>query len=215
MNSAPGLTLIATSRIPAPGSPRRASEPARIAIVSDSKGTTCSLTIPNGQFAAPGDQFAQQEQRGSAVLSAASLKHVRTDFHTLTGAVATSTLQGEAYDEQAFQYFLGLERKRSNRNGNAVALLLVKLARDPQQGEEIPDSVATRIFSALWLSLREVDFAGWYREKRIVGAVLVAGAGTGSDGGWQRVRERVAKLLADRLPPLVAGRLHVRMVEFR
>src|SRR4029453_4452403 len=75
---------------------------------------------------------------------------------------------GQAYNEEAFRYFLEIERKRSEASGRPLLLLLVDLVS--QSGFDaapgIDHTTADRVLSALALSLRETDFVGWHLEGR-------------------------------------------------
>src|SRR5580765_6227311 len=78
---------------------------------------------------------------------------------------------GEAYNEEAFQYLLSVERKRFERSNQPLFLMLVEL--DSQRGQASMDApVAAKVFAGLGDLLRETDMIGWYREGRVVGALL-------------------------------------------
>jgi hypothetical protein len=91
------------------------------------------------------------------------------DLHA--GAIALDE-RNEVYNEETFQYFLGIEQKRSARSKRPVLLLLLSLTDQAGIETSIDASVAARLFSALWQCLRETDFVGWHREGRVAGAVL-------------------------------------------
>ena len=122
---------------------------------------------------------------------------------------------GQAYNEEAFRYFLAIERKRSERSGRSFVLLLVNLKQEPGRRARIDPTVARELFSGLWASLRETDFIGWYREERVAGAVLVEF----QDGPRREVSrmivQRVSAVLCERLSSNVAHRLQVRAREER
>jgi hypothetical protein len=122
---------------------------------------------------------------------------------------------GQAYNEEAFRYFLANERKRSERSGRPFVLLLVNLKQEPGRGAGIDPTVARELFSGLWASLRETDFIGWYREERIAGALLLEF----QDGIWRDVSsmivQRVTAGIRERLSTNVALRLQVRAREER
>jgi hypothetical protein len=66
------------------------------------------------------------------------------------------------------------------------------------------------VFSALWLSVRETDFIGWYREPRLVGAVLTPRS-DGLEANLSRhACDRIIRSMAERLPRHAAARLHAR-----
>src|SRR5712691_8453217 len=97
---------------------------------------------------------------------------MREDSDRSARGVALDSQLGQAYDEEAFLYFLAMERKRSERSGSPFLLVLVDLKEEPGASVRIARAVSARIFSCLWLCLRESDVAVWYREARVAGAVL-------------------------------------------
>ena len=121
---------------------------------------------------------------------------------------------GQAYDQEAFRYFLALERSRSARSNRPFLLLLVGIRRRTDRSirrRRIDPALAGRLFSALWLCIRETDFIGWYREERLAGAVLTQRADGSEAGKPRQARERVIRAMAERLPKDVVDRLHVRV----
>ena len=125
--------------------------------------------------------------------------------------VAFASRRGHAYNEEAFQYLLELERKRAERSGRPFLLLLVH--RDPpaQGGVHMDRVVALRLFSALWSCLRETDVVGWYREHRVAGVLLTGLEDRqGTDVG-RFVSERIGGVLDDVFPSGIAHRLQVRV----
>jgi hypothetical protein len=72
--------------------------------------------------------------------------------------------------------------------------------------------VAANLLQGLGLCVREVDFIGWYRGWRVAGAVLAQGVDEPGVDASRRIVERVTRVLSERLPGSVAGRLRVRVV---
>jgi hypothetical protein len=122
---------------------------------------------------------------------------------------------GTAYGEDAFRYFLAIERARADRSNRPLRLLLVNLEAGSGQTVRIDTMVGPRIFAALRLAVRETDFIGWYREDRVAAAVLcertTAARAEVSEGLLQRVRQ----LFHKRMPSGVARRLELRVVQVR
>ncbi len=117
---------------------------------------------------------------------------------------------GHAYNEEAFRYLLAIEQKRADSSGRPFLLVLVDLKEEPGQSSRFAPEVASRLFSGLWLCLRETDFIGWYRERHVAGAVL-AEIPTGPRTTVTRLLgQRVGETLRKRLPSDVARRLQVR-----
>jgi len=130
-------------------------------------------------------------------------------------AVSLEGRLGQAYNEDAFRYFLEIERKRAARAHRPVLLLLLDLRDQPATGPRIDPTLATRLFSSLWRCLRETDVVGWYREERVAGAVLTQ-VDDGPRSEVTRVtRERVRTALCQDLSADVARRLRVRVYQLR
>ncbi len=127
--------------------------------------------------------------------------------------VALESRLGQAYDEETFLRFLATERKRSERSGSPFLLLLVDLNEEPGVSVRIAPEVSDRLFSRLWLCVRETDIVGWYREERVAGALLTQiTSGTVSDV-CRTVSERVADELRRGLPADVARRVQHRVYQ--
>lgn len=120
-----------------------------------------------------------------------------------------------AYSEEAFRYFLSLERKRAECSGRSLLLLLVDVKTHPEGSARLSPSVSARLFAALGHTVRDVDFIGWYRDGRVAGAVLTQGADAPASGVSDRIRERVTEVLSDCLPAQIANRLQVRVLHAR
>jgi len=118
---------------------------------------------------------------------------------------------GQAYNEDAFWYFLEIERKRVDLANRWFVLLMIDLkSSTPAESEpEIDIATAHILFSALGSSLRETDFIGWLREGRVVGAVLTQGSAA-DPGGSELVAQRVIATVSRELPHTLSSRLQVR-----
>jgi hypothetical protein len=122
---------------------------------------------------------------------------------------------GHNYNEKAFRYFLAVEKMRAVRARRSFLLLLVSLKGDPRSTHVIPPAVAAGIFSGLWSGVREADFVGWFRDGRVAGAVLTQGAQTVSGEVVAEIAQRINEILCQRVPPDVARRLQVRVLQLR
>ena len=122
--------------------------------------------------------------------------------------------QGAAYNEEAFRYLLLLERKRAERSGRPLVLLLVGLKRDGLSVKLTPE-MGRLLFSVLSVTLREVDFAGWYREDHVVGAVLTQGTDYQPRSHSERIDQRLVRAFAERLPAPVSALLQIRLLHAR
>jgi hypothetical protein len=122
---------------------------------------------------------------------------------------------GQAYNEEAFRYFLQLERKRAARARRPVLLLLLDL-REPSQRVPIDPALASKLFDCLCGCLRETDVVGWYREDRVAAAVLTQVDGVGlPPEATAVIRQRVGSALRECLSADVARNLRVRVYQLR
>lgn len=119
---------------------------------------------------------------------------------------------GRAYNEEAFQYFLEIERKRSELSNRPFLLMLVDF-KHPGIHPRIDAVTVDKLFSMLSLCLRETDFIGWYREGRVAGAVLTQHGETEGDDLSDVVRRRIGGALRQRLPADPARLLQVRVYQ--
>ena len=119
---------------------------------------------------------------------------------------------GRAYNEEAFRYFLANERSRAERSDRPFLLLLVDLKKQPGASARFDVAVAEKLFTGVGRCLRETDFVGWYRERRLAGAVLTQ-LSDASEVDLCVVRERAGTALAKSLPPDIFNRLQVRVFQ--
>src|SRR5712691_4298803 len=129
--------------------------------------------------------------------------------------VALEGRLGQAYNEEAFRYFLEIERKRAARLGRPCLLLLVGLKGQAKPGVRIAPVTAAKLFSSLWLSLRETDVIGWYREDRVAAAVLNQLEDGPQSDVSDLIRQRVTGALCKSLSSDIARRLRVRVFQLR
>jgi hypothetical protein len=135
---------------------------------------------------------------------------MQLDFDRSSSRIALTGRLGQAYDEETFLYFLEIERKRLERSGSPLLLLLGDLSDERGTSAQLEPAIASRLFSGLWFCLRDSDFTGWYRHGRVAGAVLTQLAHEASTDVTQMICQRVTGELAQRLPPDVAHQLRVR-----
>jgi len=121
---------------------------------------------------------------------------------------------GQAYNEQAFRYCLEIERKRAARAKRPVLLLLLNLKK-PRPDTRIDSALASRVFHCLWPSLRETDVVGWYREERMIGAVLTGADGECPPEVTKGIQQRIGEALSTGLMPDVARQFRVRVYRCR
>ena len=120
---------------------------------------------------------------------------------------------GEAYNEEAFRYLLAVERSRFEHSGRPFVLLLVHLSQRSGHSRRFDSALGNKVFAGLARSLRETDVIGWYRQERVVGALLTHLEDALIADVSRQLAERVARTLKDDVPEPVAGRLKVRLYE--
>jgi len=120
---------------------------------------------------------------------------------------------GREYDEEAFRYFLAVERARADRANRPLQLLIAALEPVPGKPAPISRATAARLFAGLRLSLRETDIVGWYRQDRVAGAVLSEHADRPGRVVETVIRERVGNALRRRLPSGAARSLQVDIIQ--
>ena len=148
-------------------------------------------------------------------LLAQTRSHVSTANRLKSGESVSVVLEGragDAYNEEAFRHFLEVERTRASRSQRTFLLLLVSLRSSSPDGNEVSRSAAGPLFYGLRECVREIDFIGWYRDRKVAGAVLTQGLDLPGDARM-RIVQRVHVLLSRRLPAQTADRLRVRVVQ--
>jgi len=130
------------------------------------------------------------------------------DFTAHQGGVA-----GRAHNEAAFRHFLGIELRRADRSGHCLLLVLVAVRDSTGRNTRLAPLAASKVFSALGTSVREVDFVGWFKEGRIAAAALVQRA-TPTSEIQQQIAGRVMKTL-QREHFTSSGVARVRVVPLR
>ena len=80
--------------------------------------------------------------------------------------------ESDAYNQEVFRHILATESKRSERSGRFCLILLVYGTDAQGRIVKMNSHVAKTVIAASSRSFRETDYIGWYRDGRIVGAVL-------------------------------------------
>jgi len=131
--------------------------------------------------------------------------------HGLHGSFRTAyTTVERMYSEQAFQYLLASESKRSERSGYSLHILLIYSTNKQGLIVQMDRNMADTVVTALFRTLRETDYIGWYREGRIVGGVLTV---LGQDSTVEvsvRVQQRVMEILGVDVSVEKNSRLQIR-----
>jgi len=97
------------------------------------------------------------------------------------------------YNEQIFRCLLNSESKRSERSGRSFKILLIYSTDKQGLIVQMHRDVVDTVVKALFRSLRETDFIGWYLKGRIVGGVLTV---LGQDSAMEMSR-RIQQCLMD------------------
>lgn len=119
----------------------------------------------------------------------------------------------EVYNEKAFRYLLASESKRSERSGYSFTILIIYST--DKQGLIVPmdRDVADTVVKALFCSLRETDYIGWYLEGRIVGAVLTVLGQDSAVKAASLIRQRVMDILRVDVSVEENSRLQIRVCQ--
>ena len=118
------------------------------------------------------------------------------------------------YGEDVFHELLAIERERAEHLHRDALVVLASLRPTAATTRPLSTVLATRMFSGLSACVREIDFIGWYRRDRIVGAVLAQGTSQAPEVP-KRVRDRVRQGLCLTLPSRVHAELQLQVVPLR
>lgn len=80
----------------------------------------------------------------------------------------TITRESHLVEETNFLFAVAQERKRSERSGKPFLLLLLSGNYDGRKG----DNAVSKVVSALGVSTRDTDVAGWYEDKTTIGIIF-------------------------------------------
>lgn len=134
------------------------------------------------------------------------------DLDSQSSALGVDVALGH-YNEDAFRYFLDIERKRAELSGRPFLLLLIDLKKVSGVDAAIEGQTAQSISAALAACVRDTDFLGWYRQGRVVGAVLTQHGEANSAGMTELVTGRVDSALRGTLPRETSERLQLRVYQ--
>lgn len=133
--------------------------------------------------------------------------HLRRIWEVADRTRRPSRSTNEIYEEPAFRHFLGLERRRAERRGQSLLLLLVEITSSTDH--HAATAHERPVFQVLETCVRETDFLGWYQTARIAGAVLLQGDTAPTPAFCRAMGNRVTALLKARLPGDVATEVRV------
>lgn len=117
------------------------------------------------------------------------------------------------YNEQAFRYLLSSESKRSKLSGHSFTTLLIYSTDKQGLIVQMDRDVADTVVKALFRSLRETDYIGWYREGYIVGGVLTVLEQDSAVEVSGRLQQRVMDILPAGVSAEENSRLRIRVCQ--
>ena len=115
------------------------------------------------------------------------------------GLVHVDGLPARVYNEAAFRYFLGVERRRAERTRHHLLLVLVSARKHLRTRPRLAPQAAQSVLWVLGACLREVDLVGWYRDG-VVAAALLPIIGVATPNTRQALAARVTDVLKRNLP---------------
>jgi hypothetical protein len=113
-----------------------------------------------------------EELAGSSVVR--KVRAAWAEIDRLLSPAVRNLQQFQVYDEDAFQYLLTNECKRSERSGHSFKVLLAYFTMPDGSTRRMESTVAHRLLMGLSQNLRETDYVGWYCDGHIIGGVLTA-----------------------------------------
>ena len=117
------------------------------------------------------------------------------------------------YNEEAFRYLLASESKRSVRSGYSFNILLIYSIDKQGLIMHMDRDVIDTVVEALFRTVRETDYIGWYLEGRIVGGVLTV---LGQDSEVEvsaRIQQRLMEIFRAEVSAEKNGRLQIRVCQ--
>jgi len=147
----------------------------------------------------------------SAKMSTACVNMFSADRLTEAMKDRANLSQSGAYNQETFQYLLESESKRSKRSSRSCQILLMYWTDAQGSIVQMEPHVAKIGIGALSRSLRETDYIGWYRDGRIVGAVLTVLAQETMAQVASHLQKRLAEILQSELSIEESRRLQIRV----
>lgn len=118
-----------------------------------------------------------------------------------------------AYNQEAFRYLLAMESKRSERSGHFCQIILVYWTDAQGRIVQMDSHVAKAVITAASRSFRETDYIGWYRDGRIIGAVLTVLAQESLAQVTTHLQPRLVEILRAELGIEEFSRLQIRVCQ--
>ncbi len=143
------------------------------------------------------------------------------DIYLRTEAVSKSkrecrgshAMVGPMYNEEAFRYLLASEAKRSVRSEYSFNILLIYFIDKQGLIVHMERDVVDTVVEALFRTVRETDYIGWYLDGRIVGGVLTV---LGQDSEVEvstRIQQRLMDIIRTEVSAEKSGHLQIRICQ--
>lgn len=119
----------------------------------------------------------------------------------------------DIYSETDYRDLVRRELKRSERSGHLCRILLVYWPNIQGLAVPLGSELASKMIAILSGSIRDTDYIGWYRQRRIVGVLLTALRSDSSGGECDSLKIRLMDSLHS--VPGVTGHcpLQIRVLE--
>ena len=117
------------------------------------------------------------------------------------------------YNEEAFRYLLSSESKRSVRSGYSFNIFLVYSIDKRRLVVHMDRDVVDTVVEALFRTVRETDYIGWYLDGRIVGGVLTVLGQNSEVEVSTRIQQRLMEIFRAEVSAEKNGRLRIRICQ--
>ena len=117
------------------------------------------------------------------------------------------------YNQPFFRRFLLSESTRAERSGYSFSLLLVYSTGTRGLVVPMDRDVADTVDKALFRTLRETDYVGWYIDRRIVGGVLTVLAQDSAVKAGGLIQQRLMDILRVEVSAEKNSRLQIRVYQ--
>ena len=117
------------------------------------------------------------------------------------------------YNEEAFRYLLASESKRSVRSGYSFNIFLVYSIDKRGLVVHMDRDVVDTVVEALFSTVRDTDYIGWYLDGRIVGGVLTVQGQDSEVEASSRIQQRLMEIFRAEVSVEKNGRLRIKICQ--
>ena len=117
------------------------------------------------------------------------------------------------YKEEAFRYLLASESKRSVRSGYSFNIFLVYSIDKRGLVVHMDRDVVDTVVEALFSTVRDTDYIGWYLDGRIVGGVLTVQGQDSEVEASSRIQQRLMEIFRAEVSVEKNGRLRIKICQ--